>query len=95
MGRKSSWQLAEFDGHSTPDGLRHLLAKSRWKADEIHDDLRGYVAEHLGADDGILIIDDTGFVKKGIASSGCNGSTAAPPTTAARASPSLRRAACR
>ncbi|MEU1436479.1 IS701 family transposase [Streptomyces sp. NPDC005786] len=70
MGRKNSWQLAEFAGHSTPDGLQHLLAKSRWEADEIRDDLQGYVAEHLGADDGILIIDDTGFVKKGITSAG-------------------------
>jgi len=70
VGRKNSWRLAEFAGHSTPDGLQHLLAKSRWEADEIRDDLQGYVAEHLGADDGILIIDDTGFVKKGTTSAG-------------------------
>ncbi|GAA2593052.1 IS701 family transposase [Streptomyces axinellae] len=70
VGRKNSWQLAEFAGHSTPDGLQHPLAKSRWEADEIRDDLQGYVAEHLGADDGILIIDGTGFVKKGITSAG-------------------------
>ncbi|MGY3676842.1 SRSO17 transposase [Streptomyces sp. TE33382] len=70
VGRKNSWQLADFAGHSTPDGLQHLLAKSRWEADEIRDDLQEYVAEHLGADDGILIIDDTGFVKKGITSAG-------------------------
>lgn len=70
VGRKNSWQLAEFAGHSTPDGLQHLLAKSRWEADEIRDDLQGYVAEHLGAGDGVLIIGDTGFVKKGITSAG-------------------------
>ncbi|MFD3729085.1 IS701 family transposase [Streptomyces sp. NPDC058671] len=70
VGRKNSWQLAEFAGHSTPDGLQHLLAKSRWEADEIRDDLQAYIAEHLGDDDGVLIIDDTGFVKKGVTSAG-------------------------
>ncbi|GGZ19960.1 transposase [Streptomyces nitrosporeus] len=70
MGRKNFWQLAEFAGHPTPHGLQHLLAKSRWEADEIRDDLQGYVAEHLSTDDGILIIDDTGFVKKGTTSAG-------------------------
>lgn len=70
VGCKNSWQLAEFAGHSTPDGLQHLLAKSRWEADEIREDLQGYVADHLGAEDGILIIDDTGFVKKGVTSAG-------------------------
>ncbi|MFC9587827.1 hypothetical protein ACFVJ8_34040 [Streptomyces yangpuensis] len=40
VGRKNSWQLAEFAGHSTPDGLQHLLAKSRWEADDIRDDLQ-------------------------------------------------------
>nr|WP_261991409.1 transposase [Streptomyces sp. or43] len=46
------------------------MARSRWEADEIRDDLQGYVADHLGTDDGILIIDDTGFVKKGTTSAG-------------------------
>jgi hypothetical protein len=70
VGRKNSWQLAEFAGHSTPDGLQHLLAKSRWEPDEIRDDVQAYVAEYLGTTDGVLIIDDTGFVKKGITSAG-------------------------
>jgi hypothetical protein len=47
VGRKNSWQLADFAGHSTPDGLQHLLAKSRWEADEVRDDLQGYVGEAL------------------------------------------------
>jgi len=70
VGRKNGWQLAEYAGHTTPDGLQHLLSRSRWDADEIRDDLQTYVAEHLGADDGVLIIDDTGFVKKGTTSAG-------------------------
>ncbi|MFE7357188.1 IS701 family transposase [Streptomyces sp. NPDC057543] len=70
MGRKNGWQLAEYAGHATPDGLQHLLSRSRWEADEVRDDLHAYVAEHLGANNGVLIIDDTGFVKKGTTSAG-------------------------
>ncbi len=70
VGRKNGWQLAEYAGHATPDGLQHLLAGARWDADEIRDELQHHVAEHLGEDDGVLIIDDTGFVKKGTTSAG-------------------------
>ncbi|MCX5441064.1 IS701 family transposase [Streptomyces sp. NBC_00063] len=70
VGRKNGWQLAEFAGHATPDGLQRLLAGSRWDPDELRDDLQGYVAEKLGTPDGVLIIDDTGFVKKGTTSAG-------------------------
>jgi SRSO17 transposase len=70
VGRKNGWQLAEYAGHATPDGLQHLLSRSRWEADEVRDDLHAYVAEHLGADNGVLIIDDTSFVKKGVTSAG-------------------------
>lgn len=68
--RKNGWQLAEYAGHATPDALQHLLSRSRWEADEVRDDLHPYVAEYLGADNGVLIIDDTGFVKKGTTSAG-------------------------
>jgi SRSO17 transposase len=70
VSRKNGWQLAEHAGHATPDGLQHLLSRSRWDAGEVRDDLHDYVAEHLGTDDGILIIDDTGFIKKGTTSAG-------------------------
>lgn len=70
VSRKNGWQLAEYAGHATPDGLQHLLSRSRWDADEVRDDLQAYVAEHLAEDDGVLIIDDTGFVKKGTTSAG-------------------------
>lgn len=70
VGRKNGWQLAEHAGHSTPDGLQRLLSWCRWDADEVRDDLQAYVAEHLGAEDGVLIIDDTGFIKKGATSAG-------------------------
>ncbi|MGW6260935.1 IS701 family transposase [Streptomyces sp. NPDC055085] len=70
VGRKNGWQLAEYAGHATPDGLQHLLSRSRWDADCLRDDLQVYVAEQLGSSDGVLIIDDTGFIKKGTTSAG-------------------------
>ncbi|WP_443034431.1 IS701 family transposase [Streptomyces sp. BE303] len=70
VGRKNSWQLAEYAGHQAPHGLQHLLAGSRWDADEVRDDLQAYAAEQLGSPDGVFIIDDTGFVKKGTVSAG-------------------------
>ncbi|MFD8489479.1 IS701 family transposase [Streptomyces sp. NPDC059712] len=70
VGRKNGWQLAEYAGHATPDGLQHLLSRSRWDADDIRDDLQAYIAEQLGEPDGVLILDDTGFVKKGTTSAG-------------------------
>ncbi|MFI1770067.1 IS701 family transposase [Streptomyces sp. NPDC020800] len=70
VGRKNGWQIAEYAGHATPDGLQRLLSRTCWNADELRNDLQAYVAEHLGADDGVLIIDDTGFVKKGTTSAG-------------------------
>ena len=70
VGRKNGWQLAEYAGHQTPDGLQRLLAAARWDADEVRDDVRDFVAERLGEPDGVLIVDDTGFIKKGRTSAG-------------------------
>jgi SRSO17 transposase len=68
--RKNGWQLAEHIGDPTPDGVQHLLARADWDADAVRDDLLGYVAEHLGAADGVLVVDETGFLKKGTKSVG-------------------------
>ncbi|WP_406376974.1 IS701 family transposase [Streptomyces sp. NBC_00647] len=70
VGRKNGWQLAEYAGHRTPDRLQRLLNGARWNADELRDDLQHYVAERLGEPDGILVLDDTGFLKKGTTSAG-------------------------
>nr|WP_254410029.1 transposase [Streptomyces sp. AC495_CC817] len=70
MARKNSWQLAGHAGHATPDGLQHLLSRACWNPDGIRDDLQTYVAEPLGRPDGILIIDDTGFLNKATTSAG-------------------------
>src|SRR6476469_8118658 len=68
--RKNGWQLAEHLGDPTPDGVQHLLARAAWDADAVRDDLTRYVAEHLGRPDGVLVVDETGFLKKGTKSVG-------------------------
>ena len=68
--RKNGWQLAEQAGDSTPDGMQRLLNHARWDADAVRDDVRAYVVEHLGDAGGVLVVDETGFVKKGTRSAG-------------------------
>src|SRR5215217_6905201 len=64
--RKNGWRLAEATGERTPDGMQRLLNAANWDADAVRDDLREYDIEHLGDDEGgILIVDETGFLKKG------------------------------
>lgn len=68
--RKNGWQLAEHLGESGPQGMQRLLNAADWDADAVRDDLCAYVTEHLGDADGVLIIDETGFLKKGTKSVG-------------------------
>jgi SRSO17 transposase len=68
--RKNGWQLAEHLGESGPQGVQRLLNAAEWDVDAVRDDLREYVVEHLGDPDGVLIVDETGFVKKGTKSVG-------------------------
>jgi SRSO17 transposase len=68
--RKNGWQLAEQAGDHTPDGMQRLLNHARWDADVVRDDLRSYVAEHLGDPGAVLVVDETGFLKKGTKSAG-------------------------
>jgi SRSO17 transposase len=70
LRRKNCWTIAEQAGDATPDGMQHLLAAARWDADAVRDDVRGYVIEHLGSPDAVLVVDETGDVKKGRASAG-------------------------
>src|SRR5918911_3781181 len=70
LGRKNGWQLAEAAGDRTPDGVQDFLSRMRWDADAVRDDLRAYVVEHLGDPDAVLVLDETGFVKKGTKSAG-------------------------
>ena len=68
--RKNGWQLAEAAGDRTPDGVQEFLSRVRWDADAVRDDLRAYVAQHLGDAGAVLILDETGFLKKGGKSAG-------------------------
>src|SRR3954469_14683322 len=70
LGRKNGWQLAEAAGDRTPDGMQDLLGRMRWDADAVRDDLRAYVVEHFGDPGAVLVLDETGFVKKGEKSAG-------------------------
>jgi SRSO17 transposase len=63
--RRNAWQLAEHLGELTPDGVQRLLNAARWDADQVRDDLRTYVVEHLGDPSAVLVLDETGFLKKG------------------------------
>jgi SRSO17 transposase len=68
--RKNSWQLAEVAGNATPYGIQHLLGRASWDAHAVRDDLREYVIEHLADSESTLIVDETGFIKKGEGSVG-------------------------
>jgi SRSO17 transposase len=68
--RKNGWQLAEAAGDATPDGVQEFLSRVRWDADAVRDDLQAYVTEHLGDPGAVLVLDETGFLKKGTKSAG-------------------------
>jgi SRSO17 transposase len=68
--RRNGWQLAEAMGEAAPDGVQRLLTTARWDVDGLRDDLRAYTVEHLGDPDGVAVIDETGFLKKGVKSAG-------------------------
>ena len=70
LAGKNGWTLAEAAGDVTPDGMQRLLNAATWDADGVRDDVRAYAVEHLGEPDGVLIVDETGFLKKGIKSAG-------------------------
>lgn len=74
LEKKNSWTLAESAGEAIPDGMQRLLATADWDADAVRDDVRDYVVEHLapraGDPTAVLVVDETGFLKKGTKSAG-------------------------
>ncbi|MFB9993883.1 IS701 family transposase [Deinococcus oregonensis] len=68
--RKNGWQIAEQIGERTPFGVQRLLSTAQWDAEVVRDDLREYVLEHLQTPEAVLILDETGFLKKGTQSAG-------------------------
>ena len=67
---KNCWTIAEHAGDATPDGMQHLLARAVWDEDGVRDDVRAYVVEHLGDPQAVLVVDETGDLKKGTATVG-------------------------
>jgi SRSO17 transposase len=65
LDRKNCWTIAEHRGDLTPDGLQHLLARAKWDADAVRDDVRGYVLDAFADPDAVLVVDETGDLKKG------------------------------
>ena len=63
--RKNGWQLAEYAGDATPDGVQRLLSIHQWDAEQVRDDLQRYVVEQLGEAQAVLVVDETGFLKQG------------------------------
>ncbi len=63
--RKNGWQLAELLGHSAPHRVQHLLDRAVWDDALVRSDLRAYVVEHLAEQTGVLVVDESGFLKKG------------------------------
>src|SRR4029079_16866279 len=70
LERKNGWTLAEHAGEVGPDGMQRLLRRADWDVDGVRGDVRGYVTEQRGDPAGVLIADDTGFLKKGTRSAG-------------------------
>jgi SRSO17 transposase len=94
--RKNSWQLAEQAGEPGPYQFQHLLGRAVWEAEEVRDDLQAYVREHLADPEAVLIVDETGFLKKGEQSVGvqrqpCIYPRNGPVTNRAAAPPEYRR----
>ena len=70
LERKNGWHLAEAAGDHTPDGVQEVLSRVHWDADALRDDLQASVVEPLGDEYAVLVLDETGFLKKGAKSAG-------------------------
>src|SRR2546425_1540580 len=68
--RKNGWQMAEELGEANAHGVQRLLEEADWDEETVRDELRTYVIEQMGEPAGILVVDETGFVKKGQKSAG-------------------------
>ncbi|MEV5177964.1 IS701 family transposase, partial [Streptomyces flaveolus] len=70
LQRKNGWTLAEEAGHDGPDHIQRMLNRIEWVAEEVLDDVHQYVVDNLGDPGAVLVVDDTGFLKKGTRSAG-------------------------
>src|SRR5689334_21109754 len=86
LPRKNCWSIAEHAGDRDPHGMQHLLNRAVWDTDGVRDDLRDYLTTHLGDDDAVLVVDETGDLKKGVCTVGvqrqyCTASSAVAKST--------------
>src|SRR5437899_11059096 len=65
VARKNAWQVAEEMGEATPYAIQHVLDRAKWDCDGVRDELHAYVREALSTPDAVLVLDETGFLKKG------------------------------
>lgn len=79
LPRKNCWTIAEWAGEAGPHGMQHLLCRAFWDADAVRGDVRAYVVERFHDEATVLVVDETGDVKRGLARSGSSASTPAPP----------------
>jgi SRSO17 transposase len=70
LPRKNCWTIAEHAGDLNPDGMQNLLARAVWDQDAVRDDVRTLLVEHVGDPEAVLVVDETGDLKKGIATVG-------------------------
>jgi SRSO17 transposase len=70
LPRKNCWTISEHAGDPSPDGMQHLLSQAVWDADAVRDDVRDYVIDRLADAEAVLVIDETGDLKKGRATVG-------------------------
>src|SRR6195952_2322540 len=70
LERKNGWTISEATGARSPDSVQWLLTGADWDPDRLRDDLRGWVVDELGDPEAVLVVDDTGFLKKGTKSAG-------------------------
>jgi SRSO17 transposase len=70
LPRKNCWTIAEHAGDPSPYGMQHLLNRAVWDHDQVRDDLRRYVVEHLSDPEAVLVVDETGDLKKGTHTAG-------------------------
>ena len=68
--RKTGWMLAEEAGLARPYRIQSLLGRSSWSADTLSARVRSYTLDAIGDPDGVLVVDETGFLKKGAQSVG-------------------------
>ena len=70
LERRNGWTIAEHAGRRSPNAVQEMLYSPCWDPDLVRDDVRDYLMGHLGDPSGVLIADDTGFIKKGVRSAG-------------------------